>query len=93
MCVCVCVCAHAIICAGSATAMQAAGLHPLMRTRMLVRYAGIANSPVKTAFREAGWRVTRGAKAKWTVCWGHIFSAEEFAPLHEFQRVNHFPGK
>jgi hypothetical protein len=37
--------------AGAADAKQAAGLHPLMRARMMVRYAGIANSPVKAAFK------------------------------------------
>eukprot|EP00983_Pelagomonas_calceolata_P077401 1153841-Pelagomonas_calceolata.AAC.3 len=39
---------------------------------------------------EAGWRVTKGKR--WVVCWGSIFTAAEFAGLHEFQRVNHFPG-
>ncbi|KAJ9513170.1 hypothetical protein QJQ45_029340 [Haematococcus lacustris] len=75
---------------GSAQAKQAAGLHPLMVVRMLVKYAGIANSPVKAAFTEAGWRSTK--TGPWSVCWGHIFTAEEFANLSEFQRVNHFPG-
>eukprot|EP00967_Tisochrysis_lutea_P069499 scaffold91373_cov19-Tisochrysis_lutea.AAC.1 len=40
---------------------------------------------------EAGWRVTKGKR--WVVCWGSIFTAAEFAGLHEFQRVNHFPGR
>lgn len=27
------------------------------------------------------------------MCWGKIFDADEFVKLHQFQRVNHFPGK
>jgi hypothetical protein len=41
--------------------------------------------------QDAGWRVTKGKR--WTVCWGDILNAAEFAVLHEFQRVNHFPGR
>jgi hypothetical protein len=33
--------------AGTPEEKQAAGLHPYLHARMLVRYAGIANSPVK----------------------------------------------
>jgi hypothetical protein len=36
---------------GTAEHKQQLGLHPLMRVKMLVRYNGIANSPVKYAFR------------------------------------------
>jgi hypothetical protein len=49
------------------------------------------NSHESCSAQEAGWRVTKGKS--WTVCWGHIFSAAEFSKLHEFQRVNHFPGR
>lgn len=31
--------------------VQAAGLQPLMSLNMTVKYAGIANNPVKTAFK------------------------------------------
>lgn len=36
---------------GSASAMQAAGLNPLMSTTMMVKFAGIANCPVKAVFK------------------------------------------
>lgn len=42
--------------------MHAAGLHPLMGTGVSVKYAGIANSPVRTAFKDARWRVTKGKR-------------------------------
>uniref|UniRef100_A0A7S3R6Q4 Tubulin--tyrosine ligase-like protein 9 n=1 Tax=Dunaliella tertiolecta TaxID=3047 RepID=A0A7S3R6Q4_DUNTE len=75
---------------GPAAVAQASGLQPFMDFKLTVKYGGIANPPVKAAFREAGWRVTKGKR--WVVCWGSIFTAAEFAGLHEFQRVNHFPG-
>ena len=59
--------------------------------QVLVKFAGIANSPVTFAFREASLRITKGAK--WNVCWGRMLDAASFALLHEFQRVNHFPGE
>jgi tubulin polyglutamylase TTLL4 len=57
---------------------------------MSVKYAGIANNAVKHAFKEASFKVVKGSK--WNVCWGNILEAEEYGKLHEFQRVNHFPG-
>jgi hypothetical protein len=74
--------------------MHASGLQPLPRAAAVVRYAGVANGPVKAAFREAGWRAVKkgSGSRRFLVCWGHIFSAQELASLHEFQRVNHFPG-
>ena len=59
-------------------------------TQVFVKFGGIANSPVKFAFREAGLRPTKGRK--WNVCWGPL-GASELAKLHEFQRVCHFPGE
>lgn len=56
------------------------------------RYNGIANRPVKAAFRAAGFKVTN-SEAKSNVIWGNCPTPEEFAKLHEFQRCNHFPGK
>jgi hypothetical protein len=54
--------------------------------------AGYSPPPCKqAAFKEAGWRVTRAKR--WTVCWGHIFTAAELSKVHQFQRVNHFPGE
>ncbi len=37
--------------AGTADEKQVEGLHPLMRVKVFVKYAGIANSPVKFAFK------------------------------------------
>ena len=37
--------------AGPAAAKQASGLQPMMVLKMYVRYGGIANSPVKAAFK------------------------------------------
>ena len=44
--------------------------------------------------REAGYRVTKatGSKARWHVQWGGLLDGDEYGRLHEFQRVNHFPG-
>ena len=61
-----------------------------MAAQVFVKFGGIANSPVKFAFREAGLRPTKGRK--WNVCWGPL-GAAELAKLHEFQRVCHFPGE
>lgn len=63
---------------------------PLEIVPMTVRFAGIANHPVKHSFKEAGFRVTKSNK--FNVNWGNILEANEFKELNEFQRVNHFPG-
>ncbi len=46
---------------------------------------------MKPLRRLAGFRPTKTNK-RWHVCWGRVLTAEEFAGVHEFQRVNHFPG-
>ncbi|GFR40319.1 hypothetical protein Agub_g857 [Astrephomene gubernaculifera] len=76
---------------GSAAAKQAAGMTPLLNPTLFVKYGGVANTPVRTAFREAGLRPTRKGK-RWIVQWGGILDAASLAKLHCFQRVNHFPG-
>ncbi|GLC44290.1 Tubulin polyglutamylase ttll5 [Pleodorina starrii] len=76
---------------GSAAEKAARGLAPLLAPTLYVKYGGVANTPVRTAFREAGLRPTRKGK-RWSVQWGGILDAAALAKLHSFQRVNHFPG-
>ncbi|PNH10587.1 Tubulin polyglutamylase TTLL13 [Tetrabaena socialis] len=76
---------------GAAAAKQARGLQPLLSPTLLVKYGGVANTPVRAAFRDAGLRPTRKGR-RWAVQWGGILEAAAFARLHAFQRVNHFPG-
>lgn len=64
---------------GAAPSKQEAGLQPLLRLRVLVRFCGIVNSPVKFAFREAGIRPTKGKQ--WNIAWGNSFTPEEFAKV------------
>ncbi|KXZ45141.1 TTL8 protein [Gonium pectorale] len=64
---------------------------PLLSPVLYVKYGGVANTPVRVAFREAGLRPTRKGR-RWLVQWGGILDAAALARLHEFQRVNHFPG-
>ncbi|KAG2488455.1 hypothetical protein HYH03_012961 [Edaphochlamys debaryana] len=80
-----------ISCVGHPADKQARGLQPLLSPTLLVKYGGVANTPVKAAFREAGFRPTRKGR-RWLVQWGGILDAATFAKLHAFQRVNHFPG-
>ncbi|EFJ39822.1 hypothetical protein VOLCADRAFT_108470 [Volvox carteri f. nagariensis] len=75
----------------SAAEKHARGLQPLLSPTLYVKYGGVANTPVRTAFREAGLRPTRKGK-RWIVQWGGILDAPALAKLHSFQRVNHFPG-
>eukprot|EP00798_Chlamydomonas_sp_ICE-L_P014140 gene14140-20103_t len=73
--------------------LQAQGYHPLMDIKMKVRYAGIANSPVKHALKLANFRVATSKAKEWNINWGNIFGPAEFAALTEFQRTNHFPAR
>lgn len=54
----------------------------------LLRYNGVANRPVKTAFRQAGFRVT-ASEAKCNVVWGNCPTPEEFAKMHEVRAARH----
>eukprot|EP00198_Chlamydomonas_reinhardtii_P008263 XP_001697600.1 predicted protein [Chlamydomonas reinhardtii] len=73
------------------SALRAAGLQPLLSPTLYVKYGGVANGPVRAAFREGGLRPTRKGR-RWLVQWGGILDGPAFAKLHAFQRVNHFPG-
>ncbi|GIL44157.1 hypothetical protein Vafri_1684 [Volvox africanus] len=77
--------------AGSAVEKHQRGLQPLLSPTLYVKYGGVANTPVRTAFKEGGLRPTRKGK-RWVVQWGGILDASALAKLHSFQRVNHFPG-
>ncbi|GIL87357.1 hypothetical protein Vretimale_1604 [Volvox reticuliferus] len=76
---------------GSAAEKYQRGLQPLLSPTLYVKYGGVANTPVRTAFKEGGLRPTRKGK-RWVVQWGGILDASALAKLHSFQRVNHFPG-
>jgi hypothetical protein len=76
--------------AGSPQERAAAGLEPLLHNKMLVKFNGIANKPVKAMFKQAGFRRAQGAR--WNVVWGACLKPESLAKLHAFQRSNHFPG-
>ncbi|GLI70118.1 hypothetical protein VaNZ11_014924 [Volvox africanus] len=76
--------------AGSAVEKHQRGLQPLLSLTLYVKYGGVANTPVRTAFKEGGLRPTRKGK-RWVVQWGGILDASALAKLHSFQRVNHFP--
>ena len=56
--------------AGPAEEKHMSGILPLERVPMTVRFAGIANHPVKQSFREAGFRVTKSTK--FNVNWGEF---------------------
>lgn len=92
-------------------ACLAAGLLPVRphsaAHALLVRYRGVGNNAVKTAFKAAGyWRENPngvlppptfvddqhpGPPARWAVLWGGQLSGEEYAQLRTWQRVNHWP--
>ena len=75
---------------GAAVDKHKRGLHLLRQQKLFVKYSGIANSAVKAAFQEAGFR--RSAGRGWNVLWGAVLKKESYKNLDMFQRVNHFPG-
>lgn len=67
------------------------GLTPLQAPyRAVVRYTGVANDPVRAAFRLAGFRAVR--TDQFNVCWGAIKRKEDYRLLNRYQRYNHWPG-
>jgi hypothetical protein len=65
-------------------------MQPLSAGKVCVRYNGIANSAIRNAFSEGGFRKTSGDG--WNVLWGAVLKKESYAQLSRYQRVNHFPG-
>ena len=51
-----------------------------------VRYNGIANNAVRSAFKAAGVRVT--SREHWNVLWGKAMKPSGYHKLHEQQRVS-----
>lgn len=71
--------------------VRALSLTPLQPPyRAVVRYTGVANDPVKLAFRGAGFKSLK--TDQWNVCWGAIKRKEDFKEIHKYQRYNHWPG-
>ena len=53
---------------------------------MKVKYAGIANNAVRTAFQNAGFKKT--SKPQWNVLWSKALKPEAYSTLTRFQRVS-----
>ena len=53
---------------------------------MKVKYAGIANNAVRTAFQNAGFKKT--SKPQWNVLWSKALKPEAYSTLTGFQRVS-----
>ncbi|KAK3252707.1 hypothetical protein CYMTET_38009 [Cymbomonas tetramitiformis] len=65
-------------------------LVPCKRPRMYVKLAGIASNAVKAAFKQAGFRRTKGNN--WNALWAGALKGDEFHDMNRYQKVNHFPG-
>ncbi|GBG90679.1 hypothetical protein CBR_g51027 [Chara braunii] len=59
--------------------------------RPRVKFVGIGNNAVKTAFKVAGFKRTKNNN--WQALWsGGSLKTEYFKQLNAYQKVNHFPG-
>lgn len=81
----------ACLMAPSAAVIDQLGLTPIEAPhRAVVRFTGVANEPVRLAFRLGGFRVMK--TEQYNVLWGSIKKKEDYRGIHRLQRYNHWPG-
>jgi hypothetical protein len=56
----------------------------------LVKFGGVANRAIRTAFLEAGFRETAGSE--WNILWGSFVKRDGYRRLKPWQKCNHWPG-
>lgn len=66
------------------------GTKPVTKPKIFLKVTGIISNAVNHAFRNAGFRITKGNN--WNALWAGAMKGDEFHSINRMQKVNHFPG-